>query len=320
MSSMSRARRRPGHIFLLLVAVVTALSGCLRYTESLTIHPDDTVSGIIVLAARQPDAGGAVPAPSPPPDLAVPQPQRASENITVAPFEHQGETGYKVTFDRAGFAEVAAFAPLNGNGGALVISRNGDELQIAMTIDLSYPAPPADRDYLTAYADLSVALTVPGEVTATNGARAGDKITWQLAPFQVNTLSATVDFPAGGPVAAEGVRSVDPLRALLLGSSIIAVLILGWFLLRRRLGRGVPPQRAAETAEPLVARSTEPRTARLRDPWPAAATAAVRGEPGPVAAAAERPIRVRPVHEMRPEREVDGGGWPPPRPPWREHR
>lgn len=238
-------RARSSRPFLLaLAALLPLLTGCLRYTQALTIHADDTVSGVIVLAAQQPDAGAA--APATPSGAALPRPQSASENIVVARFLNGPESGYKVTLTRASFAEVAAFAPLGEDGGALLVTRYGRELQIMMTLDLTYPLSGAGQQYIAAHADATVSLKVPGEVSATNGDAGDGVITWTLQPFVVNTVWATVSSPVATAAAPTGTRSVDPLRAALLAAGVlVAAGLLRWSL--RRLPAARPPARRPPT-------------------------------------------------------------------------
>jgi hypothetical protein len=334
MPSPSRAHRTPRDVLVLLIVLVPVLAGCLRYTESLTIHQDDTVSGVIVIAAREPDQASASQAPAVPVGAALPEPKSDSERILVAPFAHEQESGYKVTFTRAGFQEVAAFAALGSGGGALLITRYGDRLEILMTVDLTYTLSAQEQAYIAEHADLTVSLEVPGEVVDTNGDISGDRITWKLKPFTVNTVSATVRSPADASPVREATHSVDPMRAALLGAGALVVLALGWFLLRRftrpaasgqasgaPTGRSTPAHDTATSRrrrEQPPAPRQHPVAARrpIRGPVVGAAPAPADpfGEPDPVISSVEATSRVRPVHE------IDGGGWPPPRPLWREHR
>lgn len=327
MSSTSRVHRLPRLVVVLILLAVGFLAGCLRYTQSLTIHPDDTVSGIIIIAAQPPDDAGADQAPTAPAGLVLPEPTSDSENIVVTPFEHDQESGYKVTFTRVSFAELAAFAPLGNDGGALLITRYGDQLQLMMTLDLTYTLPVQQQQYIATHAETTLAVHVPGEVSETNGEVSGDMITWQLKPFTVNTVSATIESPAHASVRPEGVRSIDPQRAAMLAGGALVVLVLGWFLLRRYLQpstaagahrasssrRNAPahrvltnPDASSQPIQPAVVDRRDRRAVRnAPDPF---------GEPDPVVRSAQSTSRVRPV------REIDEGGWPPPRPLWREHR
>ena len=304
MPSTCRVSRHARFAPILMLMAISLLSGCFRYTQSLTIHPDDTVSGIIVMTARAPDAASASQSPTPPAGAVLPEPDSDSPNIVVAAFEHEEESGYKVTFNRASFEEVAAFAPLSSDGGALLITRYGAELQIMMTVDLTYDLPDEGRDYISTHAETTVSLHVPGRVADTNGEVAGDTITWTLEPFAVNTITATVRSPAGARVAPDGTRSVDPVRAGLLGGTAVLVLALGWLMLRRN-PRLVPASGGAHRAG-----RRKPRAVASVAHQPTASS----DKPDPVVRWGEPASRVRPVHQ------IDGGGWPPPRPPWKEHR
>ena len=49
MPLISRPRHRHARALVALLLAVATLSGCLRYTESVTIAKDDTVSGIVII-------------------------------------------------------------------------------------------------------------------------------------------------------------------------------------------------------------------------------------------------------------------------------
>ncbi|WP_166741668.1 LppM family (lipo)protein [Cumulibacter soli] len=285
----SRSTARPlARLAVVFVAVVmVTLSGCLRYTEALTIHRDDAVSGIIIIAARAPDPVSASQAPAIPADAALQPPQSASEDIVVASFTHAHEAGYKVTFTHASFDDVAAFAPLGEHGGELVLSRDGDMLEVSMSVDLSYDGLDTQgAEYISKTAELTVSLTVPGSVIDTNGVESGGTLTWDLTPFEVNTLTASVHSPCADGATQGGTRSIDPYWAAVFGGGAVLVAVAGWLLARRI--------RSAGTVTP----SSEIRADGAR--------------PDPVANPGVRASRVRPEHQS------NLGGWPPPRPLWKE--
>lgn len=328
-------RRTPRAAVLMLLALCLALlSGCLRYTEALSIGKDDTVSGIVVIAARKPGADGSSARPAVPVGQTLPQPVSSSPSIQVSTFDHEYESGYKVTFRYATFDEVAAFAPLGEKGGALKISRSGDELSISMTIDLTYAAKAEDIEYFKKTAKATVSLTVPGEVLSSNGEVSGQTITWTLAPLELNTIEATVRSEKG-VAASSAERSIDPGRAALLVAIMLALLAGGWLLLRSRLRTSPPQTVTSRPAAPAPSRpvsDSSPRAAPAPD-HPAPAHEA----PARAAPAREVPPRDAPGRGVRPAARIPdpfgedvglapqpsatpltrpGGGWPPPRPRW----
>ncbi|MFV0534925.1 MAG: LppM family (lipo)protein [Cumulibacter sp.] len=287
MSSRSTALPISRLAVVFVAVMMVTLSGCLRYTEALTIHRDDTVSGIIIIAARAPDPVSASQAPAIPTDAALQPPQSASEDIVVSSFTHAHEAGYKVTFTHANFADVAAFAPLGEDGGELVLSRDGDMVAVSMSVDLNYDGLDAQgTEYIAKTAELTVSLSVPGSVIDTNGVESGGTITWDLTPFEVNTLTASVHSPRTDASAQGGTRSIDPYWAAVFGGGAVLVAVVGWLLVRRA--------RSAETVTSL----SEIRADGARA--------------DPVASSGARASRVRPEHQ------TNLGGWPPPRPQWKE--
>lgn len=307
---------------LVVVLAVALLSGCLRYTESLRLDEDDTVSGIIVIGARKPGASGDAPMPSPPPGQSLPKPSSDSPRIVVAPFEHDQETGYKVTFRHATFQEVSAFSPFGEKGGALRLSRDGDIITVSMTIDLTYAAKTEDIAYLKENAKAEVSLEVPGEIVSTDGQVDGDTITWALEPLALNTLEAVIDSPRGEPGNGGLSRSVDPLRAVLLGGLLTALAGAGWLLARRRLHhlRSTSPLRTGPRDEAVDQSRKDthreahsPQRAAPRDPFVEGAL-----EPSPVDDYSVASLTSGRYDDGSPVRLR--GGWPPPEPLWKEQR
>lgn len=339
-------QRRPTRLAATLILVLTAvlLSGCLRYTESLTVKEDDTVSGIIVIAARKSGSSGSVPMPTPAPGQELPRPESGSSRIVVSSFDHDQESGYKVTFRGATFEEVSAFEPLGEKDGALKISRDGDLLKISMTINLTYAAKTEEIDYFKEQAKATVSLTVPGEIVSTDGEVAGQTITWDLQPLELNTLEATVESPKG-TAAVESTRSIDLTRAAIIAAILLGLLGLGWLLGRNRIRAAL----ASGPAPPKARRDTDSRDTDRAEPGYAPVTGAIRpaphtgsltapdpfggaehssgvaepAAPSPPVPAATAPTASR-VRETAREKSdgvtIAGGGWPPPRPRWKEHR
>lgn len=341
MAITSSGRRASRVVLALLLALVAALlSGCLRYTQSLTIAADDTVSGIIIIGARKQGSSGDAWMPTPQPGQELPAPTSTTSRIVVAPFDHDQESGYKITFRGATFDEVSQFAPLGEKGGRLELSRDGNDILVSMTIDLTYAVPADQIDYFKQNAKATVQLIVPGTVVSTDGQVDGQKISWDLEPLELNTLHARVESQPGTQ-ATETSRSIDPVRAGIIGAILLGLLLLGWFLGRDRLRMLLAPGGSAGRAPSWagqrgridegrpaksVASSREtpplpiPRADAAPDPFgetpPARTTPAPpRTTPAPVVSRV--PERVGGPRAGHP---IPGGGWPPPRPRWKEER
>jgi hypothetical protein len=211
----------------MLVLVIPVLAGCVRVKASITISPDDLVSGDIVAAAKprnDKDAG-----PQLDPNLAF------SQKVAVSKYDRDGYVGSQAVFSDLTFAELPELARMNpdAQGVNLSLRRAGDLVILEGRADLTSLTDP----------DAEVELTVafPGAVTSTNGDRADpDTVQWKLKPGVVSMLTAQARY------TDPSMRSFNG-AALWLGlSSIVVAAVVGllaWF------GRDRSP-RVAQPSDP----------------------------------------------------------------------
>ena len=176
---MSNRPRRLRAVALLVLMLVVApvLAGCLRVRASMTVSPDDTVSGQIITAAKprgDDDKGPQL-------DTNLPFPQK----VAVSRYREEGFVGSQAVFSDLTFAEVPQLANMNPDaaGVDLTLRRAGNLVLLEGRVDLTLVTDP----------DAQVDLTVnfPGEVTSTNGERVStDSVQWALKPGIVNTMTA----------------------------------------------------------------------------------------------------------------------------------
>ena len=170
------ARRRVLAIAMLVMLVPLA-SGCLRVRASLTVSPDDLVSGEIIAAAK----------PKGPKD---PGPQLSSnlpfgQKVAVSNYDSDGYVGSQAVFSDLSFTEVTQLAQMNpeAQGVSLSLHRNGDVVVLDGRADLTSVN---DND-----ADVEFTVAFPGTVTSTNGERAEPGVvSWKLKPGVVSTMTA----------------------------------------------------------------------------------------------------------------------------------
>jgi len=172
----TRPRRRVTALLLLLIIAPLA-AGCIRANASITISPDDQVSGEILAAVtprNDADKG--------------PQFDRNfsfSQKISVSEYAADGYVGSRASFSGLSFAEVPQLANLSDEttGVDITLRRAGSLVILEGRVDLTTLSDPD--------ADVSFSATFPGEVTSTNGERMGtDAVEWTLKPGVVNTMSA----------------------------------------------------------------------------------------------------------------------------------
>ena len=162
---------------MLLLFVAPLAVGCVRVHASITVSPDDRVSGQIVAAAKARDDKDQ----GPQFDLNVP----FSQKIAVSKYDSDGFVGSEAVFSDLSFAEVPQLANLNRDATGVDISlrRAGNLVILEGRADLT--------NVNDADADMQLTVAFPGEVTSTNGDRIdSDVVEWKLKPGVVSTLSA----------------------------------------------------------------------------------------------------------------------------------
>ncbi len=161
----------------MLLLLVPLATGCLRVRASITISPDDLVSGEIIAAAK----------PKTPKDTG-PQLENNlpfAQKVAVSNYDSDGYVGSQAVFSDLTFAELPQLADMNSNAAGVNISlrRSGNLVILEGRADLTSLTDP----------DAEVELTVafPGTITSTNGDRVEpDVVSWKLKPGVVSTMTA----------------------------------------------------------------------------------------------------------------------------------
>jgi hypothetical protein len=170
-------RRKRLLAVLLLVLMAPMIAGCVRVRASITVSPDDRVSGQIIAAAKpaNPDDKG--------PQLLNSLP--FSNKVSVSSYERDDYVGSQAVFSDLTFAELPQLANMNRDAAGVDISlrRAGDLVILEGRADLTSLNDPD--------ADVSLNVAFPGVVTTTNGDQvASDVVQWTLKPGVVSTMSA----------------------------------------------------------------------------------------------------------------------------------
>ncbi len=185
--SSPRPARRPARRFggyrrllalvglLLITAPMTV--GCVRIKATITVSPDDKVSGQIIAAAKprnDTDTG-----PKLNSDLPF------AQKVAVSSYKRDGYVGSQAVFSDLTFAELPQLAEMNRDaaGVNLALRRAGNLVILEGRVDLTSLSDPE--------ADVQLSVAFPGEVTSTNGERLGDDtVQWRLKPGVVSTMTA----------------------------------------------------------------------------------------------------------------------------------
>jgi len=162
---------------LLLLVLAPALIGCVRVRTSLTVSPDDRVSGQIVAAAKPRDDNDRGP------QLLNNLP--FAQKVAVSDYDRDDYVGSQAVFSDLTFAEIPQLAGMNRDAAGVDISlrRAGDLVILEGRVDLTSLNDPD--------ADVSLSVSFPGEVTSTNGDQVSPEVVeWKLRPGVVSTMNA----------------------------------------------------------------------------------------------------------------------------------
>lgn len=174
-------RRHRRLLALLLLFAVPLMAGCLRVNASITVSPDDRVSGEIVAAVKPRDDKDKGPQ--------FDQNVGFSNKISVSPYDADGYVGSQATFSDLSFAELPQLANLSSDATSVDVSlrRAGNLVILEGRVDLTNVTDPE--------ADVRFSAVFPGEVTSTNGDRIDSSyVEWNLKPGAVTMMSAQSRF------------------------------------------------------------------------------------------------------------------------------
>lgn len=161
----------------MLLMLVPLATGCLRVRASITISPDDLVSGEIIAAAKPKNSKDTGPAL----DGDVP----FSQKVAVSNYDSDGYVGSQAVFSDLTFAELPQLANMNSDAAGVNLSlrRNGNIVILEGRADLTSVSDPD--------ADVELTVAFPAAVTSTNGDRIEPEVVqWKLKPGVVSTMSA----------------------------------------------------------------------------------------------------------------------------------
>src|SRR6476646_5020382 len=159
---------------LLLLVVVPMAVGCVRVRASITVSPDDRVSGQIVAAAKPRNADDKGP------QLLNNLP--FAQKVAVSDYNRDDYVGSQAVFSDLTFAQLPN---MNRDAAGVDISlrRAGDLVILEGRADLTSLNDPE--------ADVSLSVAFPGEVTSTNGDQVSSEVVeWKLRPGVVSTMNA----------------------------------------------------------------------------------------------------------------------------------
>jgi len=203
-------RRRLVTLTVLLLLLVPMAVGCVRVRASITVSPDDLVSGRIIAAAVPRDADDTGP------QLANDLP--FAHKVAVSDYEADGYVGSEAVFSNLSFAELPQLANMNRDAAGVDLSlrRAGNLVILEGRVDLT-----ALSD---AEAEVELTVSFPGEVTSTNGDRiATEVVEWQLEPGIVNTMNAQARYTDPSTRSFTGAAWVLGIAAMIAAGAVAAL-------------------------------------------------------------------------------------------------
>ncbi len=203
--SLPRHRAR---LLALVGLVALTLSGCVRMDIAMTLHPDDTVDGSMVMAISDEVATSMGMDPQTLWDEAMAEGgTELPEGGTQEPYAQDGYTGVRYTLDPAPISAMTTAGDVTDD---MRIVREGDEFVLDGTMDLTEMTADAAGDDASAQMqeamldqfDIRLSFTFPGEVTEHNGTLDGTTVVWTPAPGDQLVMHARGSAVEGGSAAA----------------------------------------------------------------------------------------------------------------------
>jgi hypothetical protein len=239
---------RPLVLFCLLGVL---LSGCLKLDATLTVGPDNTISGDYVVAYKKDPSRPAT-------GFGTVRELLVSRGSATASRYDDGEyDGTRYRLDSVPVEDLARFVAVtfdNRQTGSIKITRDGADFLVAGTFDFRetrrIKRTVEQQRQTEDLFKVRVRLTFPGTVESGNGTIEGNTITWQMNPFVLTTLQARA---SAIPPASAAASPSNVAMQLAIGGGALALLVLlvlALWGLRRRGRQPAVPAPVVEAADP----------------------------------------------------------------------
>lgn len=271
----------------LSVLSLAVLTGCMRIDMDLTLNPDDTMSGSIVMAVAEGTGESFGISDEELYEQMFSETDSGFPQGEVEEYSQDGYIGQKMTFTDEPFEEFSA------DTDGMQIYRDGDDYVVESNESFTEGT---DVSQLPTDAEATLSVTFPGSVDETNGMLEGTTVTWNLfedqeALYARGSASADVAFPVW--------------LILLIGLAVgVLIGVVVWLTLRRRSNSttsdgtidGAPASfEPDQVAPPVSANPQQPVV-----PTAAAGMAPDTGAPN--TGAADSDVAPTPEHPSTPER------------------
>ena len=164
---------------LIATAAILLLSGCVRFQAHVTVTPENTLNGDIVVASVVGDGDSAKSEANDRAKLIeqglLPNLSSAA-GVTRSDYDQDGYVGTKFSLTNTPIDAINS----ESENGSLSLKRDGETFVFDGKIDFtpdSTEAPPKDADK----SNIEIAMSFPGEVTDHNGKLDGTRVTWNTS-------------------------------------------------------------------------------------------------------------------------------------------
>jgi hypothetical protein len=245
------------------VALTLALAGCLKMNVDLTVTPQDTVNGTMILGIDKSVAAMSGQSEEQLRKQFTDAAPTAAPGTKVEPYADDTYIGSKITFTELPLADLNKDSSRDQL--RIVHDQEAGTYTVSGELDLSRLS--ANDPMGAAFArtlDVRIAITLPGDVTEHNGTLDGRTVTWIAKPGEKLTMHAVSE-------EASAIAWV-PVLAIGIPTLLVIAALVAWLVFRRRAAAPQPP--------------VEPAPAPATDPWQTANLEAEQrsqpdGEPGP---------------------------------------
>ncbi|MGR6320437.1 DUF3153 domain-containing protein [Micromonospora soli] len=244
----TRLRRSQAFRLAVCLALVTALSGCMQLNLGLTVNPDDTVTGQLLVTADK----GLLKGRNPDLQTAFADMRRQLPTLPAGDESHYEDAkfyGVQVAYRKKPLSQFTS--------DTVKLVRVGDRYRFSFPLDPdSYAGkvPEQNPDTRRAFVKLmsfEISVTFPGRVINANGTINGRSVSWKVDSNQTKPTELVAE--AEAPAAATAASAADPASGgfpwlLVVGGLVVLLLVAVVVVLLLRRPRGA----AATTPGPTT--------------------------------------------------------------------
>lgn len=217
------------------VALTLALSACLKLNVDLTITPQDTVNGTMILGVdRQLAAMSGQSDEELRKQFADAAPTSAP-GMNAEPYRDGTYVGVKITLTESPLADLNK--DQSKDQLHIVHDEKAGTYTVSGVLDLNQLGAGGMGSAFTRTLDVRIAITMPGKVIDHNGMLDGTTVTWVGKPGERLTMHAVSEEASAIPWV--------PVLAIGIPTLLVIAGVVAWLVMRRRAATPAPPVEGA---------------------------------------------------------------------------